>query len=67
MNPLCRAALTRRTHCVARFAASPLVAMFVDLHWIDGQTQELLDALADSIANARVLLLVNCCSECRHE
>jgi hypothetical protein len=37
----------------------PLVVIFEDLHWIDEQTQALLDLLADSIANARVLLLVN--------
>jgi class 3 adenylate cyclase/predicted ATPase len=37
----------------------PLVVIFEDLHWIDGETQALLDLLADSIAAARVLLLVN--------
>jgi class 3 adenylate cyclase/predicted ATPase len=37
----------------------PLVVIFEDLHWIDEQTQALLDLLADSIGNARVLLLVN--------
>jgi class 3 adenylate cyclase/predicted ATPase len=36
-----------------------VVVIFEDLHWIDAQTQALLDLLADSIANARVLLLVN--------
>src|ERR1019366_8884328 len=37
----------------------PLVVIFEDLHWIDEQTQALLDLLADSIAAARILLLVN--------
>jgi class 3 adenylate cyclase/predicted ATPase len=37
----------------------PLVVIFEDLHWIDEQTQALLNLLADSIANARVLLLIN--------
>jgi class 3 adenylate cyclase len=37
----------------------PVVIIFEDLHWIDGETQALLDLLADSVANARVLLLVN--------
>jgi class 3 adenylate cyclase/tetratricopeptide (TPR) repeat protein len=37
----------------------PLIVMFEDLHWIDEQTQELLNLLADSIANAKILLLVN--------
>jgi predicted ATPase len=45
----------------------PLVVIFEDLHWIDGQTQALLDLLADSVANARVLLLVNYRSEYSHE
>jgi len=45
----------------------PLIVIFEDLHWIDGQTQALLDLLADSVANARVLLLVNYRPEYRHE
>src|SRR5439155_21660634 len=45
----------------------PVVVIFEDLHWIDEQTQALLDLLADSIANARVLLLVNYRPEYRHE
>ena len=44
-----------------------LVVIFEDLHWIDSQTQALLDLLADSIANARVLLLVNYRPEYRHQ
>ena len=45
----------------------PVVVIFEDLHWIDDQTQALLDLLADSIANAHVLLLVNYRPEYRHE
>ena len=45
----------------------PLVVIFEDLHWIDEQTQALLDLLADSSASARVLLLVNYRPEYRHE
>jgi predicted ATPase len=37
----------------------PLMVIFEDLHWIDEQTQELLNLLADSIATARLILLVN--------
>ena len=37
----------------------PLMVVFEDLHWIDPRTQSLLDLLAVSIANARVLLFVN--------
>jgi class 3 adenylate cyclase len=45
----------------------PLVLIFEDLHWIDSETQELLDLLADSIASARILLLVNYRPEYRHK
>jgi class 3 adenylate cyclase/predicted ATPase len=45
----------------------PLVVIFEDLHWIDAQTQALLDLLADSLADTRVLLLVNYRPEYRHE
>jgi predicted ATPase len=37
----------------------PLVVIFEDLHWIDEQTQALLDLLADGIGNVQLLLLVN--------
>ncbi len=33
----------------------PLVVIFEDLHWIDAETQELLDLLVDSVASARIL------------
>jgi hypothetical protein len=45
----------------------PLMVIFEDLHWIDEQTQALLNLLVDSIANARILLLVNYRPEYRHE
>jgi class 3 adenylate cyclase len=44
----------------------PLVLIFEDLHWIDAETQELLDLLVDSIASARILVLVNYRPEYRH-
>jgi class 3 adenylate cyclase len=37
----------------------PVVVIFEDLHWIDAQTQALLDLLADSVSISRVLLLFN--------
>ncbi len=37
----------------------PLVLVFEDLHWIDDETQALLDGLVDALPSARVLLLVN--------
>jgi tetratricopeptide (TPR) repeat protein len=45
----------------------PTMVIFEDLHSIDSETQALLDFLADSIANARVLLLVNYRPEYRHQ
>ena len=37
----------------------PLVLVFEDLHWIDSETQALLDGLIESLPTARILLLVN--------
>ncbi len=45
----------------------PLMIVFEDLHWIDEQTQDLLNLLADSIANAKILLLVNYRPEYSHQ
>ena len=44
----------------------PLVVVFEDLHWIDGETQALLDSLVDSLPAARLLLLVNYRPEYSH-
>jgi predicted ATPase len=38
--------------------SQPLIVEFEDLHWIDSETQALLNLLVDGIATARVLLLV---------
>jgi class 3 adenylate cyclase/tetratricopeptide (TPR) repeat protein len=45
----------------------PLMLIFEDLHWIDEHTQELLNLLADSIATAKFLLLVNYRPEYSHQ
>jgi hypothetical protein len=37
----------------------PLVVLFEDLHWIDAETQALLDSLVESLPTARLLLLVD--------
>ncbi|HJU11994.1 MAG TPA: adenylate/guanylate cyclase domain-containing protein, partial [Candidatus Binataceae bacterium] len=37
----------------------PLTIIFEDLHWVDEQTQELLNLLVDSLDGAKVLLMVN--------
>src|SRR5262249_30809048 len=45
----------------------PLCLVFEDLHWIDAETQVVLDALVESLPGARILLLVNYRPEYRHE
>jgi predicted ATPase len=45
----------------------PLMVILEDLHWIDGQTQELLNLLADSVGTAKFLLLVNYRPEYSHQ
>jgi class 3 adenylate cyclase len=45
----------------------PLMVVFEDLHWIDSESQALINLLVDSIVNARILLLVNYRPEYRHE
>jgi predicted ATPase/class 3 adenylate cyclase len=44
----------------------PLLVVFEDLHWVDGETQALLDSLVDSLGSARLLLLVNYRPEYQH-
>jgi len=44
----------------------PLAVVIEDLHWIDGETQALLDGLVESMATCRLLLLVNYRPEYRH-
>src|SRR5215471_11315746 len=44
----------------------PLLVVFEDLHWIDGETQALLDGLVESLGSARLLLLVNYRPEYQH-
>ena len=44
----------------------PLLLVFEDLHWIDAETQALLDSLVESLPTARLLLLVNYRPEYEH-
>jgi class 3 adenylate cyclase/tetratricopeptide (TPR) repeat protein len=44
----------------------PLLLVFEDLHWIDAETQALLDSLIEGLPTARVLLLVNYRPEYQH-
>jgi class 3 adenylate cyclase len=45
----------------------PLMAVFEDLHWMDGESEALLNLLADSIGTSRILLLVNYRPEYSHK
>jgi class 3 adenylate cyclase/tetratricopeptide (TPR) repeat protein len=44
----------------------PLLVVFEDLHWIDAETQALLDGLVETLPVARLLLLVNYRPEYQH-
>src|SRR5262249_2135604 len=44
----------------------PLVLVIEDLHWIDSETQALLDSLVETLPTARILLLVNYRPEYQH-
>ena len=44
----------------------PLLVLFEDLHWINAETQALLDSLVESLPTARILLLVNYRPEYQH-
>src|SRR6266446_9479646 len=44
----------------------PLLLLFEDLHWIDSESQALLDALIESLPTARVLLVVDYRPEYQH-
>src|SRR4029453_18549348 len=44
----------------------PLLLVFEDLHWIDAETQALLDSLVEGLPTPRLLLLVNYRPEYQH-
>jgi class 3 adenylate cyclase/tetratricopeptide (TPR) repeat protein len=47
--------------------ATPLLLVFEDLHWIDGETQAFLDGVVESLPVARLLLLVSYRPEYEHQ
>ena len=68
-DPAQRRQLTReavRLTLLAASRAAPLCLVVEDLHWIDAETQEILDSLAVGLTAARVLLLVTHRPEYRH-
>jgi transcriptional regulator with AAA-type ATPase domain/tetratricopeptide (TPR) repeat protein len=62
----------RRTHdgvrqmLLAASVAEPVCLIIEDLHWIDAETQAVLDGLVNGLPGARVLLLVNYRPEYQH-
>jgi tetratricopeptide (TPR) repeat protein len=46
--------------------AQPLLLVFEDLHWIDSETQAMLESLVESLPTSRLLLLVNYRPEYQH-
>jgi class 3 adenylate cyclase/tetratricopeptide (TPR) repeat protein len=44
----------------------PLLLVFEDLHWVDAETQALLDSIVESSGSTRLLLLVNYRPEYEH-
>src|SRR5215510_10562692 len=50
----------------ALLTADTLCLVFEDLHWIDSETQALLDSLVESLPTARLLFLVNYRPEYQH-
>ena len=44
----------------------PLILLFEDLHWIDSETQAMLESLVESLPASRLLLLVNYRPEYQH-
>jgi class 3 adenylate cyclase/tetratricopeptide (TPR) repeat protein len=44
----------------------PLILVFEDLHWIDSETQAMLESLVESLPTSRLLLLINYRPEYQH-
>jgi class 3 adenylate cyclase/tetratricopeptide (TPR) repeat protein len=44
----------------------PLLVVFEDMHWVDGETESFLKAFVESVPAARILLLVNYRPEYQH-
>jgi class 3 adenylate cyclase/tetratricopeptide (TPR) repeat protein len=69
MDPAVRRRRTReaiKTLLLRESLNQPLLLIFEDLHWVDTETQALLDLLADSIGTARILMMVNYRPEYAH-
>jgi predicted ATPase len=69
LDPLqrrCRTLEALKRMLLRESQVQPLLLVFEDLHWIDSETQAVLDSLVESLPTARVLLLVNYRPEYQH-
>ena len=69
MDPSIRRRRTReavKSLIVRESLNQPLILIFEDLHWIDAESEALLNLIADSIGTAQILLMVNYRPEYRH-
>ena len=69
MDPSIRRRRTReavRSLVMRESLDQPLLLIFEDLHWVDAESEALLNLMADSIGTARILMMVNYRPEYRH-
>ena len=69
MDPSIRRRRTReavKSLIVRESLNQPLIVIFEDLHWIDAESEALLNLIADSLGTARILMMVNYRPEYRH-
>jgi len=69
MDPSIRSRRTReavKSLILRESLNQPLMLIFEDLHWIDAESEALLNLIADSIGTAQILLMVNYRPEYRH-
>jgi transcriptional regulator with AAA-type ATPase domain/tetratricopeptide (TPR) repeat protein len=69
LDPAARRARTQdaiKRLLVRQSRTQPLLVVFEDAHWIDSESQSVLDALVESLPTARILLLVVYRPEYRH-
>src|SRR5208282_6401654 len=69
MDPAIRRRRTReavKSLIVRESLNQPLLLIFEDLHWVDAESEALLNLIADSIGTAQILMMVNYRPEYRH-
>ncbi len=69
MDPAIRRRRTReavKSLIVRESLNQPLILIFEDLHWVDAESEALLQLMADSLGTAQILMMVNYRPEYRH-